>query len=744
MNKKNILSSDILILVLLSVLNLQAASLDSIGPYGGQFKCIEISKSNPEILYTGTYYGGIFKSNNSGSSWYYLGFRGDTIISSIAIDCDNPDHIYFSWCSIKDYSSGIMGSKDGGLNWEEMLTPARVVATSSKIHNVVFIGNNDGVYISTDGGATFEKIDYQFGLNNISVITTDPLDSSTVYIGTSDAIYKSTNLGKDWIKLRDTYDFSTYPAYVNDISVSELNNNIILVATSHDGLLISDNGGTDWSRKDFGLQVHGVLCDNRGENVLYAAHLGGFMVSSDFGQTFQELKDGRFIDAKNSDGVFYLLEESTGTILKSTDKGQTWTRLINGISNISVNSLLINDKNDAELLSIVNAGYDKTLLKYSNASWDTILASSVGNRLFMDQSNQHVFMLGGGAFAKCKDDQYETWENCGSGLPYCNPGDLAINGDTLYITCTTAFEGLDAGIYKSVDEGSSWFLSSNGLPLVERQYLGTSKFAPVDIYSICTVKNNPKYLYAGGYENLFRSTDSGANWSEVFTFDQCLISKIVSDPDSLNIIYLIAGYSYHNLPNTLYKSSNNGESFIEIDCGLEQVYCIFFDSPENILYVGGKNGIVRSFNKAKNWEKVGDEWKNVVVSSLAKNAGIDELYIGTEKSGVYKLILTTTQRDGYPDIQPGEFILKQNYPNPFNPQTTIAFDLPEKSHIRLEIYNLLGQRISVLADDYFNAGRYQIIWNGKDQLCRDAASGIYFYRLITDSSIQIRKMILSR
>ena len=739
MKSKFIFFSNLLIFVLLMALKSYASSIESIGPYGGWFKCIEISNSNLEILYTGTYYGGIYKSIDYGSSWNHLGFRGNAIISSIAIDSDNPNYVYFSWYSNSDNSSGVLKSNDGGLTWEEIFTPARVVGASSKIHDVIFVGNNDGVYKSTDGGINFEKINYQFGFNNISVIKSDPIDSSIVYIGTIGAIYKSTNLGNDWIKLRNVYDFSTYPAYVNDISVSELNNNIILVATSHDGILISSDGGINWGKKDFGLQVHGVFCDNSNENVIYAAHLSGFEVSNDLGISFQELKEGRFKAAKISNNIFYLVEEYTGTILKSTDKGQTWIRAINGISNISFSSLLMTDNDNAELLSIANAGFDKTLLKYSNTSWDTILSSTVGDRLFKNQSNHHIYMVGGNSFSRSKDDQYQIWENIGSGLPYCNPRDLAINNDTLYVACGTAFEGLDAGIYKSIDEGDNWFLSSEGLPLVERQHLGSSKLAPVDIYSICVMRNNPKHLYAGGYQDLFKSTDSGASWSKVFTFDQSLISKIVVDCDASNIVYLIAGYSYYGLPNTLYKSSNNGESFVEINCSLEQICCLFFDNHENILYVGGENGVVRSFDKASTWERVGDNWDNVVVSSLAKNTGSNELYAGTEESGVYKLYFTPTHINGNSNTIPGEFVLKQNYPNPFNPLTTINYILPKSDIVTLRIFNLKGQEIKTLVNKYQAAGEHEIEWQAEG-----LPSGIYFYKLQTGEFSETKKLILQK
>lgn len=726
--------------VIIYVLSLRvhASDIESIGPYGGRFKCIEISKSNPEILYAGTYFGGIYKSVNCGANWQYLGFRGNKIISSIATDCNNSNSVYFSWYSIEPYIPGLMKSNDGGLTWEELSYSARVVATSSKISNLVFVGSG-GIYKSTDGGYNFKKIDYQFGLNNIHAITTDPSDSSIIYVGTDNAIYKSTNFGDDWIKLRNTYAFSTYPAYVNDISVSAINNNIILVATSHDGLLISSDGGINWRKKNFGLQVHGAFCDNINENVIYAAHLSGFEISTDLGTSFQELKDGRFKGGKFSQNIFYLIEEDEGTILKSTDKGLTWSNAINGISNANVNSLILINN---ELFSIAKTGYSTKLLKYSNTVWYTILSESVGAKIFKNESNQHIYMLGGWNYFSKSKDICQTWEKSSDGLPYCSPVDLAINNDTLYLACSSAFEGLTAGVYKSIDEGDNWFLSSEGLPLVERYYLNISKLSPVDIYSICINKNNPKNLYAGGYQDLFESNNSGANWSKVYTFDNSYVWKILVDPNSSNIIYIIAGSSINDIANTLYKSTNNGNTFIGLNCGLKHVNCLFFDYSENLLYVGGKNGVVRSYDKGSTWERIGNNWANSEVSCLTKKISSDKIYVGTKESGIYKIDIPETINS---NSLPHDFILNQNYPNPFNSNTMITFLINKPSNVKLEIYNQLGQCIQTLFNDFLQSGYYQIPWTGKNYNGNDVASGVYIYCLIIENQYsQSKKMLLIR
>jgi subtilisin family serine protease len=88
-------------------------------------------------------------------------------------------------------------------------------------------------------------------------------------------------------------------------------------------------------------------------------------------------------------------------------------------------------------------------------------------------------------------------------------------------------------------------------------------------------------------------------------------------------------------------------------------------------------------------------------------------------------------------IQPESFALWQNYPNPFNATTTIEFYLDRTQHVKLSIYDLLGRVVEVLADKEFVLGKHALTW-----VADGYASGLYFYRLETDSGNRIRKMVL--
>jgi hypothetical protein len=86
---------------------------------------------------------------------------------------------------------------------------------------------------------------------------------------------------------------------------------------------------------------------------------------------------------------------------------------------------------------------------------------------------------------------------------------------------------------------------------------------------------------------------------------------------------------------------------------------------------------------------------------------------------------------------PVAFALEQNYPNPFNPTTEISFSLRQAGEIRLEVFNVLGRKVATVLEDYRDAGRHVVTWDGSTQ-----ASGVYLYRLTAGECVQTKKMLL--
>jgi subtilisin family serine protease len=127
-----------------------------------------------------------------------------------------------------------------------------------------------------------------------------------------------------------------------------------------------------------------------------------------------------------------------------------------------------------------------------------------------------------------------------------------------------------------------------------------------------------------------------------------------------------------------------------------------------------------------------------------KTGDITEKFTGMEIDNIFvrEDIVQSVSEENSASALPVDFSLAQNFPNPFNPTTTIEYNVPQNSHVNIEIYNMLGQRIRTLIDQNKSAGNYSIVWNAKDDSGVNVASGMYFYRMDAGDFSALRKLVL--
>ncbi len=123
---------------------------------------------------------------------------------------------------------------------------------------------------------------------------------------------------------------------------------------------------------------------------------------------------------------------------------------------------------------------------------------------------------------------------------------------------------------------------------------------------------------------------------------------------------------------------------------------------------------------------------------------IDNSYVGSAFSDEISFEITNGIVSNDSDIVPMITRLNKNYPNPFNPETTISFDINKSQHVKLEIYNVRGQKVKTLCNDNLQAGNHKYIWNGRDQNNNKVASGVYFAKMTSKSLTKTQKMILMK
>ncbi len=161
---------------------------------------------------------------------------------------------------------------------------------------------------------------------------------------------------------------------------------------------------------------------------------------------------------------------------------------------------------------------------------------------------------------------------------------------------------------------------------------------------------------------------------------------------------------------------------------------LIFVRYEHIIFVYENNpntsepiAIFNGLNHIYNVELMEYAGTNYLITIEMGNIGLFE----------YTYVPSSTE-----DELPKPGITLSNYPNPFNPETNIVFNLPEEGNVKLEIYNIKGQKVKTLMDCYMSPGRSEMIWNGRDDNGKPVGSGVYFYQLVTEKKTITQKMIL--
>jgi len=224
--------------------------------------------------------------------------------------------------------------------------------------------------------------------------------------------------------------------------------------------------------------------------------------------------------------------------------------------------------------------------------------------------------------------------------------------------------------------------------------------------------------------------------------------KFNSSPSLINCI------TWNNLPTEIYFSDITNPNSISIS---------YSDIQD------GEAGIVTNNNGTVNWLEgnidedplfvgTGDHPFMLQDLSPCVNAGISDttglnlpefdlagnprVFGGRIDMGAYENQNVVVETDEI--LIPKITKLYQNFPNPFNPSTTIKYSLKEDSKVKLNIYNIKGQKIKQLVNDQLAAGQHSVVWNGADNNNKSVSSGIYFYKLKTYNFEKTKKMILMK
>ncbi|MCS7052469.1 MAG: T9SS type A sorting domain-containing protein [Ignavibacterium sp.] len=160
---------------------------------------------------------------------------------------------------------------------------------------------------------------------------------------------------------------------------------------------------------------------------------------------------------------------------------------------------------------------------------------------------------------------------------------------------------------------------------------------------------------------------------------------------------------------------------------------------ENFYFYGNDVGVRFDGTSFLNENLTGITGGAIVASTiqyLGQTGGY--IFVGTENGGVFRKQFVISSVDD--ESKPTNFILNQNYPNPFNPSTKISWQMPVSGHTTLRVFDVLGNEIATLVDEYREAGNHEVEFNVGQTI--SLSSGIYFYKIQAGEFVQTKKMTL--
>ncbi len=685
---------------------------------GGRIESIACPAGNTSTIYVGVGSGNLWKTENNGSTWQPIFEHESTFaIGAVAVASTDPNVLWVGTGEVlmarSSYAgTGAFKSLDGGANWQHMglvdtyhIGRVLIDPRNPDLVYVAAIGHNytansaRGLFKTTDGGQTWQRILYVSDRVGCVDVCMDPQDNQVLYAimwerqrqawhnvtaGPGSAIYKSVDQGRTWTRLSNGLPRGDHVGRMG-LAIAPSNPQVVYVLVDNQQLRADGKGpirgevyrshdrGHSWRKINseplptaigYDFCLIRVAPDN--ENQVYV--LGNYLLTSQDGGRHYTRNQGKVINLRPHDArVIHLdhhdmwidptnpdrlINGTDGGLYISYDRGKTWLR----INNFPIAEVYAVTVDMARPYNIYIGTQDNAALK------------GPGDYVLSDQGVepwQHIYLdrWGGG-------DSYFTWvDPLDNNTIYYEHqfGDLRrkdmITGQSKSIR--PRFKGLDEPLRfnwmmpffmshydsnvlycgtnrlcKSEDRGDTWACISPDLSTRP----GPDRQGNVPYGTMTTVSESTRQvglIYVGTDDgNVHLTRDDGRTWTRI---DQGLpekwVSRVRASQHRLGVAYAsLTGYRDDDFSPYLFRSDDFGRTWTSIvsNLPLEPINVIAEDPRhEDVLYAGTDLGVYISLNRGQAWMSLCNHLPTTAVHDLVVHPRDHELVIGTHGRGVF-------------------------------------------------------------------------------------------------------------
>jgi len=680
-----------------------------IGPaiMSGRITDLELHPTNARIIYAGTAGGGVWKSSNGGATFNPVFDDYCQSIGAVEVDPSNPDNVVWVgtgevWTrNSVSVGDGLYKTNDGGATWQKMgfEKSERIagIQVNPKNPNEIYVAvlgplwsdsDERGLYKTTDGGKTWNKILFVNKTTGCSDLTLDPKDPNIVYAafwevrrtpwsfssgGENSALYKSTDGGKTFAKIHNGFPKGKLGRLAIAVAPSSPNILYTVIESEQDkdkGLYRSDDGGASWKQlnNDFELLVRPfyfsrIEVDPRNPDVVVKAGLLG-SISRDGGKTFKNLGPNHsdvhdiVFDIKDSDRMYVATD---GGVYRSWDGGTT----LEIVENIPVSQFYHVSVDDEEPYNVYGGLQDNGCWYGPSSSPGGVEAKDWvrvgvgdGYRVYRHPTKKLIYSEMQGAENVWRFDPAKDQAKTIQPLPAKGDPKLRFNWNASLTTSPNKPDRVYIGsqfVHRSDDMGETWVKISPDLTTNDKAKqnqedsggLSRDNSGAENHCTIFTIAESPldeNIVWAGTDDgNLQLTRDGGKTWTNVVGNvpglpKNTMVYHVEASVFGKGVAYAVfTGYQTGDMNAYVYKTTDFGatwKSLVTPDIygfarNIQEDY-----ENENLLFLGTEFGLYITIDGGKNWLKFTNNMPAANVHYIELHKRTNDLVVATHGRGI--------------------------------------------------------------------------------------------------------------